>query len=164
MPRDDTTTEYWWYNTYRGGRGVEVHEQETIPVYEVPIPGLDEQGVPEWTYLDNNSGQDIAMWYTQGDVADRREEHLGASDTGVALYRNLLQLNILKVQRAEDPMNVFRDPEMNECIEFHTEQVLFNRGDQTRVTRAGQAMKYSPILREAAARVHGEQALLEPVH
>jgi len=30
-------------------------------------------------------------------------------------------------------------------------------------SRAGQASKYSPLLREAAAKVEGEQALAEPV-
>ncbi|HLE55459.1 MAG TPA: Rieske 2Fe-2S domain-containing protein [Rhodothermia bacterium] len=163
VPRDDETTEYWWYNTH-AGRGVEVRPQDGIPVYEVPIPGLDERGEPQWSVLDNNSGQDIAMWYTQGAVADREQEHLGASDKGVAIYRKLLEANMLKALRGEDPMNVFRDPAKNVLIEFQTEQILFNRGDPNQVARNGQSHKYSPIAREATARLQGEQALLDPVH
>lgn len=163
VPMDDTSTQYWWYSCHRG-RGVDVKPQETIPLYEVPVPGLDERGQPQWPLLDNNSGQDIAMWYTQGELADRSQEHLGASDKGVALYRHLLELNLIKIARGEDPMNVFRDPSKNVCLEMQTETKLFSRGDPDRVSRAGQAGKYSPVLREAAVRVQGEKALLEPVH
>jgi len=164
VPMDDTHTLYWWYSAHKARPGLEVTQQDTIPIYDVPLPGLDENGQPEWQYLDNNSGQDVAMWYTQGDVADRREEHLGLSDRGVAMYRKLLELNMLKVQKGEDPMNTFRDPATNVIHEMHTEQVLFNRGDPNAISRAGQANKYSPVLKEAAIRLQGEKAVLEPVH
>src|SRR5581483_10447966 len=164
VPIDDTHTLYWWYSAHPPRPGLEIRPQDTIPLYEVPVPGLDENGTPEWQYLDNNSGQDAAMWYTQGDVADRGEEHLGLSDKGVAMYRKLLELNLLKVEKGEDPMNIFRDPATNVCHELHTEQVLFNRGDPNQISRAGQASKYSPVLKEAAIRLQGEKAVLEPVH
>jgi 5,5'-dehydrodivanillate O-demethylase len=165
VPIDDSHTYHWWYSCHLPGRGVELEPQTdaTIPFYEVPVPTLDAKGELPWPLLDNNSGQDMAMWYTQGEVADRREEHLGNSDKGVALYRKLLERELLKVQHGQDPMNVFRDPSTNVYHELHTETVLFNRGDPTRVSRAGQASKYSPILKDAAVRVDGEKALLEPV-
>ena len=56
------------------------------------------------------------MWYTQGPVADRTEEHLGESDQGIILYRKMLKEQMEKVQRGEDPMNVFRDPTQNICL------------------------------------------------
>ena len=56
------------------------------------------------------------MWYTQGPVADRTEEHLGESDQGIILYRKMLKEQMEKVQRGEDPMNVFRDPAQNICL------------------------------------------------
>jgi 5,5'-dehydrodivanillate O-demethylase len=165
VPIDDSHTYHWWYSCHLPGRGVELEPQTdaTIPFYEVPVPTLDAKGELPWPLLDNNSGQDMAMWYTQGEVADRREEHLGNSDKGVALYRKLLERELLKVQHGQDPMNVFRDPSTNVYHELHTETGLFNRGDPTRVSRAGQASKYSPILKDAAVRVDGEKALLEPV-
>jgi hypothetical protein len=61
-------------------------------------------------------------------------------------------------------MNTFRDPATNVYHELHTEQVLFNRGDPNAISRAGQANKYSPVLKEAAIRLQGEKAVLEPVH
>jgi 5,5'-dehydrodivanillate O-demethylase oxygenase subunit len=167
IPIDDTHTQYYWYNCHTPRPGVEFRPQTSreIPVYDVPIAGLDERGELQWNLLDNNSGQDIAMWYTQGEVTDRWEEHLGVSDTGVIAYRKLLEDNLRKVERGEDPMNTFRDPATNVCIEFETEQNLFRRGDdRDLVARNGQAMKYSPILAEAARQIKGEEALTEPVH
>jgi 5,5'-dehydrodivanillate O-demethylase oxygenase subunit len=168
VPMDDERTLYFWYSCHLPKPGVlqflEEQTPESIPVYEVPVPGWDRGGEPEWPFLDNNSGQDIAMWYTQGAISDRSQEHLGLSDKGVILYRKLLEENMAKVQRGEDPMNVFRDPAKNVFHELHTEEHLFGRNDPAQLGRAGQASKYSPILREAAARLQGEQALSEPVH
>ena len=56
------------------------------------------------------NGQDMMAWVTQGDISDRTTERLGTSDQGVILYRNLLEENMRKVERGEDPMAVFRDP------------------------------------------------------
>jgi 5,5'-dehydrodivanillate O-demethylase len=53
--------------------------------------------------------EDVVMWETQGPVADRTKEHLGASDKGVALLRKTMFEEIERVQRGEDPMGVFRD-------------------------------------------------------
>jgi 5,5'-dehydrodivanillate O-demethylase len=79
----------------------------------VPVPSVDKDGEPEWALLDNNSGEDIAAWVTQGEIADRSEERLGLSDKGIILYRQLLKQECEKTQRGEDPMNVFRDPAKN---------------------------------------------------
>jgi len=53
--------------------------------------------------------EDVVMWETQGVIADRTKEHLGASDKGVALLRRIMFEEIEKVQRGEDPMGVYRD-------------------------------------------------------
>jgi 5,5'-dehydrodivanillate O-demethylase len=37
------------------------------------------------------------------------------------MYRKLLQEEMEKVERGEDPIGVIRDPEENRIIEFHTE-------------------------------------------
>ena len=163
-PVDDTHTYHWWYTCHKARPGFEVTKQDSIPFYEVPVPTLSDSGEPIWPMVDNNSGQDIAMWYTQGDVADRTQENLGLSDKGVNLYRRMLEANVARVKRGEDPMNVFRDPAANEYIEFHTEQQFFSSGDDSRVARTGQAGKYSPILQEAAKQIQGEEVLAEPVH
>ncbi|HZT06876.1 MAG TPA: Rieske 2Fe-2S domain-containing protein [Chloroflexota bacterium] len=166
VPIDDTHTWHVWYTTYEPGPGLEYQPQDTIPYYDVPVAGVDANGEPQWSLLDNNSGQDMAMWYTQGDIADRSQEHLGISDKGIIIYRNLLKENIERVARGEDPMNVFRDPEENDYIWLPVEKNSYRFGDRgnLRVNRSGQASKYSPVLKDAVVRTRGEEALLEPVH
>jgi 5,5'-dehydrodivanillate O-demethylase len=52
--------------------------------------------------------EDVVMWETQGRVADRTKEHLGASDKGVALLRKVMFDEIERVRRGEDPLGVLR--------------------------------------------------------
>ena len=58
--------------------------------------------------------QDILAWVVQGPISDRTKEHLAASDTGVALYRRMLNEALDAVARGEDPMGVVRDRAENE--------------------------------------------------
>ena len=152
VPIDDTHTVHWWYSCYVARPGVEVATQEKIPFYKVPVPELDEDGEPQWSLLDNNSGQDLTMWYTQGPVADRSLEKLGESDKGVILYRKLLKDEMEKAQRGEDPMNVMRDPEKNGRIKLRLEEAKL-AGRTRGPSRQGGATKYSPVLNEDEARV-----------
>lgn len=148
VPIDDTRTMHWWYTAHVALRGDEPQAPDAIPYYEVPVPGLDAGGELQWSLIDNNSGQDIAMWFTQGAIADREEEHLGASDKGVILFRQLLQENLAKVERGEDPMNVFRDPARNVCLNLPVEQAKLRTSGRVRPgeRRQGNASKYSPIM------------------
>ncbi|MGH7767587.1 MAG: Rieske 2Fe-2S domain-containing protein [Candidatus Binatia bacterium] len=152
VPIDDTHTVHWWYACYVERPGVEVAPQEKIPFYNVPVPGRGEDGDPQWSLLDNNSGQDMAMWYTQGPVADRSLERLGDSDRGVILYRKLLKEEMEKSQRGEDPMNVMRDPEKNMRIKLKLEQAKL-AGRAGTASRQGGATKYSPVLNEDETRL-----------
>ncbi|MEK7216117.1 MAG: Rieske 2Fe-2S domain-containing protein, partial [Chloroflexota bacterium] len=71
IPIDDENTLHIWYYTYSAPQGTIVPKDEPIPVYEVPVPGADESGLPRWDLLDFTAGQDITMWVTQGRIADR---------------------------------------------------------------------------------------------
>jgi 5,5'-dehydrodivanillate O-demethylase len=148
VPIDDTHTMHWWYSCHLPRPGQPALPSDTIPYFDVPVPGVDAAGDPEWALLDNNSGQDIAMWVTQGDVADREEEHLGASDRGVILYRQLLKDNVERVERGEDPMNVFRDPAQNVFLALPVEEAKLGgrSGLRPGQRRAGGASKYSRLL------------------
>ncbi|HEY3118388.1 MAG TPA: Rieske 2Fe-2S domain-containing protein, partial [Chloroflexota bacterium] len=110
VPMDDTHTLYWYYHLYHDRPELGVRPPEEWPVYEIPMPHLTASGEPEWSLIDNNSGQDNAMWNSQGAISDRWNENLGLSDKGVNLYRKLLEVNIAKVREGLDPMNTFRDP------------------------------------------------------
>jgi len=72
---------------------------------------------------DNIPAQDMLAWVVQGPISDRTKEHLAASDTGVALYRRMLDEAIECVERGEDPIAVIRDPAENEpWISLHREE------------------------------------------
>ncbi len=58
--------------------------------------------------------QDILAWVIQGPISDRTNEHLAASDTGISLYRRMLNESLDAVARGEDPIGVIRDPKENE--------------------------------------------------
>ena len=89
VPIDDTKTAYWWYRCYTRASGVPIEPQtaDDIPMFAAPVPQIDAAGLPQWDVLDNNSGQDIVAWITQGTVTDRTKESLGRSDKGVVLYQ-----------------------------------------------------------------------------
>jgi 5,5'-dehydrodivanillate O-demethylase len=145
VPVDDAHTLHLWYTCYARPDGKE--PQEIIPFYKVPVPGLDETGEPQWALLDNNSGEDMMAWITQGGVADRSAEKLGLSDKGIILYRRLLQEQLEKVRAGQDPMNVFRDPAKNVYIKLRLEDSKLNSGSfRPGPRRQGGATKYSPIL------------------
>src|SRR4029077_6179048 len=147
VPIDDTHTWHVWYTCY--ARSNVKQSQEPIPFYKVPVPGIDNDGEPQWSLLDNNSGEDIAAWVTQGEIADRSLERLGLSDKGIILYRRLLEEQLEKVKSGEDPMNVFRDPAKNVYIKLRLEDSKLNSGAfRPGPRRQGGATKYSPILDE----------------
>ena len=107
VPVDDTHTLHLWYTAYVPPKGQKVasHLLDKVHVYDVPY--RDEKG--EYI-LDNVDGQDMMAWITQGAIADRTLENLGASDNGIALYRRVLRREIKKVEEGIDPMYTFRDP------------------------------------------------------
>jgi 5,5'-dehydrodivanillate O-demethylase len=139
VPVDDTTTMHYWYNVYLPADGVAVPPQESIPMYDVPFREQDGSFIVD--YVD---GQDIMCWVTQGEIADRSQEHLGTSDKGVILLRNLLTEQIELVRQGSDPMGVVRDPERNQLIELPQEENKFNSGDQFRRGRNLSWDRYNP--------------------
>lgn len=171
VPVDDGHTLHIWYYTFGAEARAELGIQEKlpqdprrIPVFEVPVPELDEAGNIPWKLLDNNGGQDLVMWHSQGEIADRTKEHLGRGDAGVILYRKLLAEQIKIVEEGE-PINTFRDPEANRSINtaLVKEEGFFARLRGSRVNRTLGARKYSTIYREATRRIEGEEALSLPI-
>jgi 5,5'-dehydrodivanillate O-demethylase len=150
VPVDDHKTAYWWYRCYTADSGVPIEPQsdDSIPVFTAPVPQLDPSGLPQWDVLDNNSGQDIVAWITQGAIADRSLESLGRSDKGVVLYRRLLKEGLEAVESGRDPMNVFRDPVNRIDLEIEKNKFGSAGGNVMKGTRTGNTTKYSPILKK----------------
>jgi 5,5'-dehydrodivanillate O-demethylase len=156
VPVDDTHTAHWWVMCHPANG--EVQKPEDIPFFSPPLIMLDKDDQPVYSILDSNSAQDIAAWITQGEIADRTGEHLGRSDKGIIMFREMLERNIRLVEDGADPMNVFRDPEKNVYHGMVTElppelAAARTKGDVGGVgtgglgfERQGAATKYSPIL------------------
>ncbi|MBM2810388.1 MAG: Rieske (2Fe-2S) protein [Chloroflexi bacterium] len=144
VPVDDTHTMEFSYCTY----GDVPKRHEAPPVFEVPCPRLEVNGEPPYEDMSAIVAQDILMWYSQGPLTNRSVEHLGRGDRGVLLYRQMLEENLARVQRGEDPFNVFRDVELNDCLEIAVEQDKALRGAWRPGTRRAGVTKYSVILGE----------------
>jgi 5,5'-dehydrodivanillate O-demethylase len=130
VPVDDTHTLHYWYRTEMRAQGTP--PQTSIPISDVPYVHKNGRLVVETI-----NGQDMMAWVTQGEVSDRTTERLGTSDKGVILFRTLLDEQIEKVARGEDPMGVVRDPAKNEpYIKIGRERVALGafdiQRDQTR--------------------------------
>jgi 5,5'-dehydrodivanillate O-demethylase len=117
VPIDDTHTYYIYYSATQPREGESTEQaEEDIPVYHVPIAGVDGDGQPIWGQLDNNSGQDHFAWTSQGPRMKRNLEKLGQSDVGLILFRRMLNEQMQIVEDGGDPMNTVRDPAKNEII------------------------------------------------
>ncbi len=106
VPVNDSETLHFWYVTDHHKPGAP--PQTTIPVYEYPY--ADENGR---IMVETIRGQDMMVWIGQGAIADRTIERLGTTDKGIILYRKLLNEQMDRVERGEDPMAVVRDPAKN---------------------------------------------------
>lgn len=148
VPVDDQNTLHVWYKAQPLPAGSS--EKSHTKVYDVPVATVGPGGRPQWSMVDNNSGQDMVMWYTQGPNADRTQEKLGTSDKGIILYRKMLEENMRKVERGEDPMNVFRDSAKNVCLKIPTEKdeggIAERRQREVGGRRnTGSSTKYDPL-------------------
>ncbi|HLG74456.1 MAG TPA: Rieske 2Fe-2S domain-containing protein [Chloroflexota bacterium] len=106
VPVDDTHLTVYHYFTALRQPGQA--PRADIPFYEVPAKNED------GTYVvDKVVCQDMMAWSTQGAIADRTSERLGTTDRGLIMFRKLLDEQIARVQRGEDPIGVVRDPAKN---------------------------------------------------
>ncbi len=106
VPVDDTNTRQFAYRTLRRKPGAPAR-----PMVVNHAKLFNEQGK---IVADNIPAQDMVAWVMQGPISDRENEHLAASDKGVLMYHKMLNEEMDKVQRGEEPMCVFRDPAENE--------------------------------------------------
>jgi 5,5'-dehydrodivanillate O-demethylase len=139
VPVDDTRTWHVWYQTYAPGGPVPA--QPEIPVYTVPL--RDSRGNWLRDYVD---GQDIVAWVTQGDIADRSQEHLGRSDMGVIALRRLFAEQMARVADGLDPICTYRDPAANVRIDLPMEKEKFGSAREfRRIWLTESSIRYSPI-------------------
>jgi 5,5'-dehydrodivanillate O-demethylase len=148
VPVDDTHTMHMWYTAYVPPKNASVPQRllDTVHVYEVPQ--RDEKGN---FLLDNIDNQDMMAWISQGAIADRTNENLGASDQGIAIFRRILRREIKKVEQGIDPICVFRDPAANERIDLPNERKKHHNSDGFESWLMRTHAAYSPIARDVVA-------------
>ncbi len=129
VPIDDEHTYHVSMYFWRPAPGAAAPRQESIPARLVPL--FDQEGR---YILDAVFNQDYMAWTSQGPtpIAERNKEKLGESDKGIILFRRLLKQQIEAVQQGREPMNVFRDPAQNACIELPQERHFLRQGQPLR--------------------------------
>jgi 5,5'-dehydrodivanillate O-demethylase oxygenase subunit len=121
VPMDDTHTYHVWYRCKKKAPDAPVQSEQAIPVLDYAYKEDNGRLIVETV-----SGQDMMVWVTQGGISDRTTERLGSTDQGVILFRNLLDENIRKVERGEEPMAIIRDPAKNTpMVQVHRETTSF---------------------------------------
>ncbi len=118
VPVDDTHTCHISQYMFHAAPGHKAPAQEHVPYRTVPL----HEGDGDWL-LDFTFNQDYMAWVSQGPVARREREKLGASDQGIIMFRALLKRQLERIQAGLDPMNTFREAEKNTSIPLPTERV-----------------------------------------
>ena len=147
VPIDDTTTWHLAYQIYHPADGVSLPPQGEIETFDVPM-----EDYPEYVL-----GQDVLAWPAQGPITDRTVEKLAETDRGLIMFRKMLEEQIQVVEDGGDPINTFRDPAANVCIDLPMEHypalnayrvgtARFGRGPNNPVER------YMDLLMGAGAR------------
>jgi 5,5'-dehydrodivanillate O-demethylase oxygenase subunit len=117
VPVDDEHTDIIWIGLRPAGSAQFTNDRDIPVSVETDPPDYSVETVSLATFY----GQDRVVWETQGIIADRTRETLGASDRGIVMYRRMLEEQIARVERGEAPdVGVVMAAE-NECIEFANE-------------------------------------------
>jgi 5,5'-dehydrodivanillate O-demethylase len=145
VPVDDTHTMHMWYTAYVPPKGATVPQRllDEVHVYQVPWKDKDGNFI-----LDNIDTQDMMAWISQGAIADRTRENLGASDQGIAIFRRVLRREIKKVEQGIDPICVIRDPARNARIDLPNERKKHHNSDGFESWLMRTHARYSPIARD----------------
>ncbi len=156
VPIDDTHTWVMFYSVH-APEGVPV--PDSPPTVDYPIQWKDDNGVMITDYVE---GQDMMVWVSQGEIADRSNENLGQSDQGVIRLRKMFRDAMDAVAAGNDPPAVMRGA--HQPIELPLERSKFGAGPEFALQwLAGGSMRYSPqneVLRQLhidAARARGER-------
>jgi 5,5'-dehydrodivanillate O-demethylase len=157
VPVDDTHTMHLWYTAYMPPKDAKVSSKLLDKVHVYNVPFKNENG----DYIvDNIDGQDMMVWCTQGAIADRTAENLGATDNGVALYRRVLRREIKKVEEGVDPMFTFRDEAKNQRIDLPNERKKHHNSEGMRSWIMRTHAAYSPIAEDVCRLFEGDR----PIH
>lgn len=111
VPIDDTHTLVFWMGFQPDTDGPSTDRATPEELENPPFEQHPPQKRPDGRYVRELFwAQDRMAWETQGPILDRMREHLGASDRGIILFRQMLKDQIERVQRGQDALGVIREP------------------------------------------------------
>ena len=113
VPIDNANTLSITWKYTRVPREQEPYVQKAIPTWRGPI--YDENG--RWI-TDHVINQDFLAWVGQGTIADRTQEHLGASDKGIVMIRRRFFEEMDRIAAGGEAKGIIRDPAQNQCVEL----------------------------------------------
>lgn len=108
VPVDDGHTSVVVWSFGRVPTEAEPFVQDEIPTWNAKVKSEDGQWIT--SHLLN---QDFMTWVGQGQIVDRTQERLGASDRGITMLRRQLLSDLDALARGSDPKGVIRDPAKN---------------------------------------------------
>ncbi len=111
VPIDDEHTTIFQLSFDPTPDGSEIAQVDLPWEYESSWRGADGD-----YHLKTFSSQDGMAWETQGAIWDRTKEHLGYSDRGIAMLRQMLLQQVDLVEEGGDPMALVFDETANQCI------------------------------------------------
>jgi 5,5'-dehydrodivanillate O-demethylase len=118
VPMDDTNTMTFWLRFYP------YNQEESAKPFIMKTLGFENDQPGAYTRVDDgwwgiaSHDQDRVAQESQGPIYDRTKEHLGASDQGVIMLRNMIKESIDAVHQGNDPIWIIRDADQNENITF----------------------------------------------
>jgi 5,5'-dehydrodivanillate O-demethylase len=115
VPIDDEHTTIFQLAFEPTPDGSEVEPTELAWEYEGSWRGADGD-----YHLKTFSSQDGMAWETQGAIWDRSKEHLGYSDRGIAMLREMLLQQVDVVEEGGDPIALVFDEAQNQCISLES--------------------------------------------
>ena len=113
VPIDDETTLSITWAFSRVPNEREPFEQGSIPAWRGPVTDVDGRWITSHVM-----NQDFVAWVGQGVIADRTEEHLGASDKGVLMMRRRFQAELDATAKGAEPKGLIRDPALNKVLQL----------------------------------------------
>jgi 5,5'-dehydrodivanillate O-demethylase len=116
VPTDDTNTTTFWLRFYPHDDRAKPFVLKTIG-FENDQAGVYARVQDGWWGVASHD-QDRVAQETQGLIYDRTKEHLGASDQGIIMLRNMIKESIDAVRQGKDPIWIIRDSQQNENIAF----------------------------------------------
>jgi 5,5'-dehydrodivanillate O-demethylase oxygenase subunit len=118
VPMDNTNTMTFWLRFYPHNK------EERKKPFVMKTLGFEDDRPGVYTRVDDgwwgiaSHDQDRVAQESQGPIYDRTKEHLGASDQGVIMLRNMIKESIDAIRQGKDPIWIIRDAGQNENITF----------------------------------------------